>query len=209
MRPRSSPPRSSRGPAAPTALPEVARAAVFEGAGQPFSVRDLPLPAPPPGGAIVRVTMATVCGSDVHSWMGRRPNPAPGILGHEMVGVVAALGDPPPADLEGEPLRAGERVTWSEYVACWRCERCLRLELPQKCRRLRKYGHESIDEPPGLLGGFAEYCHLLPGTPVLRIPHAVSDADAVTVNCAGATMAAVVEAAEVAPGDCVVIQGLG
>ncbi len=192
-----------------TTLPKTARAALFEGPGRPFSVQELPLDPPQPGGALVRLSMATVCGSDVHSWTGRRPSPIPGILGHEMVGVVAALGDGEFPALRGEPLRVGDRITWSEYIACWQCDRCLGLELPQKCRRLRKYGHEGLAEPPGLLGGFAEYCHLLPGTTVLRLPQSVSDAEAVTVNCAGATMAAVVEAAEVGMGDCVVIQGLG
>src|SRR5262245_19263215 len=153
--------------------------------------------------------MATVCGSDVHSWAGRRPSPVPGILGHEMTGVVMQIGDGDVADLRGEPLTVGDRVTWSEYIPCWRCDRCLRLGLPQKCRRLKKYGHESLSEPPALLGGFAQYCHLLPGTPGLRRPPFVADAEAVTVNCAGATMAAVIEAAEVDVGDCVVIQGLG
>jgi len=66
-----------------------------------------------------------------------------------------------------------------------------------------------VAERPALLGGFAEYCHLLPGTDVLRLPDAVTDAEAATVNCAGATMAAVVETAEVGVGDCVVVQGLG
>ena len=191
------------------ALPDTARAALFQGPGQPFSVRQLPLGRPRAGGALVRVAMATVCGSDVHSWSGRRPSPIPGILGHEMVGVVAELGDRELADLHGEPLQVGDRITWSEYVACWQCDRCLRLGLPQKCSRLKKYGHEPLEDPPGLLGGFAEYCHLLPGTPVLRLPPVVSDAAAVTVNCAGATMAAVIEAAEVGLGDCVVVQGLG
>jgi len=184
-------------------------AAVFEGPRQPFSLRELPLHPPEHGGVLVRISMATVCGSDVHSWAGRRPSPAPGILGHEMTGVVMELGGGDVADLRGDPLRIGDRITWSEYIPCWQCERCVRLGLPQKCRRLRKYGHESLSEPPGLLGGFAQYCHLLPGTAVLRLPPFVSDAEAVTVNCAGATMAAVIEAAEVGLGDCVVVQGLG
>lgn len=191
------------------ALPATARAALFDGPGRPFAHRALPVEPPARGGAVARVSMATICGSDVHSWSGRRPSPVPGILGHEMVGVIAALGDGEPADLHGEPLRAGDRVTWSEYVPCWRCDRCVRLGLPQKCRRLRKYGHEPAADAPGLTGGFAELCHLLPGTPVLRIPAAVTDADAVTVNCAGATMAAVLDAAAVEVGDSVVIQGLG
>ncbi|HUG35374.1 MAG TPA: alcohol dehydrogenase catalytic domain-containing protein [Candidatus Limnocylindrales bacterium] len=186
-----------------------ARAAVFDGPGRPFARRAVPVGAPLRGGLLARITMATVCGSDVHSWAGRRRSPVPGILGHEMVGTVAALGEWAPTDLRGEPFRIGDRTTWSAYVACGHCDRCLALDLPQKWRRLRKYGHEALAEPPHLLGGFAEYCHILPGTVVLRVPGPVTDAEAVTVNCAGATMAAVVEAAMIGVGDRVVIQGLG
>src|SRR5262245_47551267 len=158
-----------------TRLPKTARAALFEGPGRPFSICELPLDPPEPGGALVRLSLATVCGSDVHSWTGRRPSPTPGILGHEMVGVVAAVGDGEYPAFRGEALSVGDRITWSEYIACGQCDRCLGLELPQKCRRLRKYGHESLAEPPGLLGGFAQYCHLLPGTTVLRLPQSVAD----------------------------------
>lgn len=190
-------------------FPAAARAALFDGPQRPFALRALPVEPPRPGGAIARVTLATICGSDVHSWRGHRPSPVPGVLGHEMVGVIAALGDGDLTDLRGAPLAVGDRVTWSEYVPCWRCDRCVRLGLPQKCRRLVKYGHESANASPGLTGGFAELCHLLPGTPILKMPSAVTDADAVTVNCAGATMTAVLDAAHVGVGDCVVVQGLG
>ena len=42
--------------------------------------------------AIVEITLSTVCGSDVHTWLGHRPFPTPCILGHEMVGKIITLG---------------------------------------------------------------------------------------------------------------------
>ena len=38
------------------------------------------------GEALVRVSMSTICRSDIHSYEGRRPNPTPCILGHEIIG---------------------------------------------------------------------------------------------------------------------------
>jgi alcohol dehydrogenase len=186
-----------------------ARAAVFRGPGLPLSLEDLPIVPPPPGGLLVRVTGATVCGSDLHAWQGRRASPVPGILGHEIVGVVAELGADPPRDLRGEPVRPGDRVVWSEYVACGRCGPCAELRLPQKCQKGRKYGHESSAEPPHLLGGFAEYCHVLPGTGVLRVPDGLSEAEAAPIACGVATMVAVMAAAAPRPGETVVVQGCG
>jgi putative phosphonate catabolism associated alcohol dehydrogenase len=132
----------------------------------------------------------------------------PGILGHEMVGQVVDGGGEV-LDLQGAPVRVGDRVTWTEYVACGACRPCRLTGLPQKCARLRKYGHEAISRPPHLLGGFAEYCHVLPGTGILRVPDELSDAEAAPVNCGVATVAAVIEAAAIGVGDRVVVQGLG
>ena len=42
--------------------------------------------------AIVQISISTVCGSDVHTWLGHRPFPTPCILGHEMVGKIIKLG---------------------------------------------------------------------------------------------------------------------
>jgi putative phosphonate catabolism associated alcohol dehydrogenase len=154
------------------------------------------------------VVLATVCGSDLHSRHGRRPSPVPGILGHEMVGVIDEV-DGDVLDLRGHPLTPGDRVTWTEYVSCGRCPPCARWELPQKCRHLRKYGHEPLVDGGDLLGGFAERCHLVPGTGILRVPPEVSDDEAAPVNCGAATMVAATEAAGIALGASVVVQGLG
>ncbi len=60
-----------------------ARAAIYEAPNAPFRVREYPLRAAAAAGEVlVRVTMSTICRSDIHSCEGRRPNPVPGILGH-------------------------------------------------------------------------------------------------------------------------------
>ena len=81
--------------------------------------------------------------------------------------------------------------------------------MPQKCHGVRKYGHDLSEEDPHFLGGFAEYCYILPGTWILKLPDELSDEEATPLNCGVATMASVTEAAEIALGDTVVIQGLG
>jgi alcohol dehydrogenase len=190
-------------------IPAAARAAVFEGPGKPFAVRSYSLERPGPGEVLVRVRMSTICGSDLHSWEGRRASPIPGILGHEIVGTIAALGPGVTADLRGAPLGIGDRITWTMFVACGHCYACRVLDMPQKCTALRKYGHEGTQGTPALLGGFAEYCHVLPGTGLVRVPDEVADEEATPLNCGVATMVAATEAAEIGVGDTVVVQGLG
>jgi putative phosphonate catabolism associated alcohol dehydrogenase len=186
-----------------------ARAGVLEAPGAPFVLQEYPVRDPGPGEALVRVRLATICRSDIHTWAGRRPGPLPTILGHEIIGTVAALGPRMERDLRGEPLAIGDPVTWTLCVSCGDCHYCRDRALPQKCVSLRKYGHERAAEPPHLLGGFAEYCHLLPGTGVVRLPSSLADEEAVPLNCGGATMVAAVEAAGIGPGDTVVVLGLG
>ena len=49
---------------------------LFMGVGKPLEIREYPLPdVLEPGATLVKTTMATVCGSDYHSWRGRRPVP--------------------------------------------------------------------------------------------------------------------------------------
>lgn len=192
-----------------TELPTQARAAVFSAPNQPFSLLSFPLRAVRPGEILVRVTLTTICGSDLHSFCGARPSPVPGILGHEIVGRVAALGSGIDRDMRGQPLRVGDRITWSLFAAPVDPYFQQSLDLPQKSRGLRKYGHEGSTDDPHLLGGFAEYCYLLPGTSILRLPDDVDDVEAAPLNCGIATMAAVLEAANITGGERVVIFGAG
>ena len=185
------------------------RAAVFEAPNRPFVIRNFPLQRPAPGQVLVRVKMATICRSDVHSWEGKRHNPCPGILGHEIIGLIDEIGSDAGPDMRGERLNVGDRITWTEFFNCGKCYYCRVLDMPQKCVSLRKYGHDPADVAPGLTGGFAEHCYLLPGTGILRLPPELTDEEATPANCGVATMVAATEAAGITVGEAVVIQGLG
>ena len=190
-------------------MTERGRAAVFEAPGEPFVIRTYELRTVEPGEVLVRVRLSSICRSDIHSWEGKRPSPCPGLLGHEIIGTIEALGASVAEDLSGEVLAVGDRVTWTEYFGCGRCRYCTDLDMPQKCPQVRKYGHESADTEPHLLGGFAEFCYLQPGTGILKLPDVLSDQVAVPLNCAAATMVCVTETAGIVAGETVVVQGLG
>lgn len=190
-------------------LPASGRVAVFDAPNAPFRLTDYPLRPPLPGEVLVRVRMLTICRSDIHSYQGHRPSPCPGLLGHEIVGDIVALGEGVHADLRDTPLTVGDRITWSEYFVPGRNYFREVLDLPQKSPGVDKYGHMSADTPPHHHGGFAEYCYVRPDSWLLRLPDELSDAEATPINCGVATMCAVIEAADVRIGDTVVIQGLG
>src|SRR5262245_26607630 len=92
-------------------LMSTCQAAVFVGSGRPLEIRTFPLPTAGAGEALVRVECCTICGSDLHTVSGARTEATPSILGHEIVGIVESIGDPPPCDLVGSPLLKGDRIT--------------------------------------------------------------------------------------------------
>ena len=58
-------------------IPASARVAVYDAPLAPFQLRHYPLRPPAPGEVLVRISMSTICRSDIHSWQGHRPNPCP------------------------------------------------------------------------------------------------------------------------------------
>jgi alcohol dehydrogenase len=97
-------------------------------------------------------------------------------------------------DFGGSEVGVGDRVTWAIVASCGECEYCLR-GLPQKCERGIKYGHESLRPGLELLGGLAEYCMLVPGTAIVRVPDALPLSVVCPASCATATIAWAMEAA--------------
>ena len=175
----------------------------------PFEMRSFKVPVPGPGEVLIKVNCGTICGSDVHTWAGRRVEPTPCILGHEITGRIVSFGENVTRlDLRGDELEEGDRVTWTLAASCGECFFC-RHELPQKCESLFKYGHAAIRPGYEFSGGFAEYCLLTPGTGMIRVPDHLSDELAATANCAVATVAAALRVAGPVRGATVAVIGCG
>lgn len=180
---------------------DTAQIQIYHGPGLPFEMRVAALPEQlGPGEVLVRISLATICGSDLHTVDGRRAAPTPCVLGHEAVGEVVRS--------ECDAIAAGDRVTWTLADSCGKCSPCARWRLPQKCDRLFKYGHAALADGSGLNGCYASHIVLRAGTHVLPLPASLSDAITAPANCALATIA---NALEVLPDPCerALVQGGG
>ncbi|MGE0144802.1 MAG: alcohol dehydrogenase catalytic domain-containing protein, partial [Planctomycetota bacterium] len=168
----------------------------------------LPRPEPAAGEIAVRVRICALCGSDLHSLLGRREVPLPTILGHEVCGTVSAIGEEPVVTVDGQLLRVGDRIVFAPCASCGSCARC-RRGIPQKCERLVKFGHrhQSLDAPAA--GGFASAVLVPRGTPIVRVPSSLSDTAAAVCACAVATAAAALRVGGNANGARVLIHGAG
>ncbi|MBM3358774.1 MAG: zinc-binding dehydrogenase [Betaproteobacteria bacterium] len=191
------------------AIVRTGRLAVYDAPGKPFEIRAFPVRRPRAGEVLVKIRMSTICRSDIHSYLGHRPNPCPGVLGHEIIGNIVALGEGITHDMRGDPLAAGDRITWSEYFIPGPNYYTEVLDLPQKSPGVDKYGHMAVTTEPHHHGGFGEYCYVLPQSWILKLPAELTDEEATPINCGVATMICVTERAEIGVGDAVVIQGLG
>ena len=116
-------------------------------------------PEPMPGEILVHSVVTGVCGSDTHAAHGRHPFiNLPYYPGHEVVGVVAALGP------DVDTVAVGQRVTVEPDLPCWECKQC-RGGTQNLCENLRFFGcgHDQ--------GGMADYFTI----PVNRV-HVLPDA---------------------------------
>lgn len=185
--------------------------AVFEGP-RSVTLREVAWPTLRPGEVLVEVLGCTLCGSDLHSYTGRRDVAVPTVLGHEIAGRVAAVGPAadlaPPSTVDAMALAVGDRVVWAVVASCGACDRCQR-GLPQKCRDGVKYGHAKLTQGREMLGGLGSHCLLLPGTSIVRLPDSLPLEVACPAGCATATVAAAIEPAGDLSGLRVAVLGLG
>src|SRR5579863_702022 len=100
------------------------RALVFRGPNQ-IAIEQVPIPKPGPGEAVIRVTLTTICGTDVHILKGEYPVRPGLVIGHEPVGVIHELG----VGVTGYAV--GERVLVGAITPCGQCEFCLSGKLSQ------------------------------------------------------------------------------
>jgi alcohol dehydrogenase len=174
------------------------RAVVFDAFGARPEVRVVPDPAPPPGGAVIRVAATGLCRSDWHGWKGHDPDiRPPHVPGHEFAGVVAAIGD----GVTG--WRPGERVTAPFVCACGQCAACLAGDQ-QVCERQTQPGFTHW-------GSFAEYVVVhRADVNLVRLPPELTYDAAAALGCRFATaFRAVVSQGRVAAGEWVAVHGCG
>ena len=156
-----------------------------------LSVRkDVPAPVLKPGEALVRITLAGICNTDLELVKGYYS--FTGIPGHEFVGRVV--------DAPGYPDKTGRRVVGSINAVCHSCDMCLR-GFPGHCRNRTVLGIA------GRNGVFAEYT-VLPVENLVDVPGHVTDDDAVFAEPLAAALR-VTEQVETAAEDRIVVVGAG
>jgi alcohol dehydrogenase, propanol-preferring len=178
-------------------IPKMMRAAVVQKFCEPLQIREVSVPSPGPGQALIRVVATGVCHTDLHATDGDWPvKPIPPFIpGHEGAGVVVALGS------GVTHLEVGDRVglAWL-HSACGHCEFCL--------KGWETLCHEQKNSGYSVNGSFAEYA-LGRADYLGRIPDQLSFTDAGPILCAGVTTYKGLKETEARAGEWVVISGAG
>ena len=173
------------------------RAVVIDAVRGRPEVRDVAEPTAPPDGVVVRVEATGLCRSDWHAWAGHDEIALPHVPGHELAGVVVAVG------AGVRRWSTGDRVTVPFVCGCGRCEWC-RSGNAQVC---------PDQQQPGFThwGSFAEYVALHGAdTNLVAVPEHVDLATAAALGCRFATAyLALADRARLAEGEWVTVVGAG
>lgn len=179
------------------------RATVFYGKND-IRVEEVEKPRAGVGEAVIRITLTTICGTDLHIVRGEYPVASGLVIGHEPVGVIEELG----AGITG--YQVGDRVLVGAITPCGQCRACLSGQLSQ-C------GHGSGYEAIGgwrfgntINGAQAEYL-LVPAAQanLAKIPTELSDEQVVLLSDIASTGFGGAEAGNIRIGDAVVVFAQG
>jgi L-iditol 2-dehydrogenase len=189
--PNARPPDSDLRPPART-MPAVMKTARGEGN---VALREAPVPEPGPGEVLLAVGAAGICGTDLHIYHDEYPTQPPVVLGHELAGVVAAVG-------EGVTrVGPGDQVTTETYFhLCGACRFC-RGGQPNLCPERRSIGS-------GVNGGFAPYV-VVPERNVHHLPEGLPLREAALTEPLACVVPGALELPKVSPGDVAVVAGPG
>ena len=171
---------------------------MFEAFNERPQLVNLPDPSPEPHGVVLKVEATGVCRSDWHGWVGHDPDIAlPHVPGHELAGVVAAIGN------DVTRWKVGDRVTVPFVGGCGACPEC-------------HAGHQQVCHhqfQPGFThwGSFAEYVSLhRADLNLVALPETVASVTAASLGCRFATsFRAVVDQGKVVAGQWVAVHGCG
>ncbi|HEY4282946.1 MAG TPA: zinc-binding dehydrogenase [Chthoniobacterales bacterium] len=164
-------------------------------AGRDLELNDIPQPQPGVDEVLVRVKAAGICHSDAHYRAGiSRVDPLPLTLGHEVAGVVEAIGR------NVKLFRLGERVCLHYMATCGTCAWCVK-------------GHEQFCETGAMIGksrdgGYAEFV-VMPARSVFQLPDEISFEHGAIMMCSSATSLHALNKARIQPGESVAIFGAG
>lgn len=177
-------------------IPETMFAAVFE-AIDTVNIREIPVPKPGPGEALVKIKACGLCITDVHVIKGTfAHSDPPCVLGHEIAGEIAGFGE----QVWGTRLKTGDRVVIETMIACGACEQCIK-----GFKNLCEQGGD-LGEPP-YQGGYCEYITVPVGN-LYRIPDSMSFEEAAIFESFVCPTGGL-ERIGVNMSDMVMIQGLG
>lgn len=163
--------------------------------GGPVELHEIPIPEPGPTEVLVGVRAAGICHSDAHYRAGRSPtSPLPLTLGHEVAGVIAAVG----SSVSG--LDIGDRVCIHYLIACDRCDQCARGN-EQFCSSGSMIGHYRD-------GGWADFI-CVPARNAVVLPDSIPFEHGAAMMCSAATALHALKRSRLAPGESVAIFGVG
>src|SRR5213075_3055686 len=179
------------------------KANVFRGPNK-IGIEEVPRPRAGVGEAVIRITLTTICGTDLHILRGEYPVKPGLVIGHEPVGVIAELGE----GVTGYEI--GDRVMTGAITPCGQCRACLSAQWAQ-C------GHgEGVEAIGGwkfgntINGAQAEYL-LVPNAQanLARIPDELRDEQVVLLADIASTGISAAESADLQIGDTVAIFAQG
>ena len=178
--------------------PSTMKALVFRGPNQ-IRIEDVSIPKPGPGEAVIRVTLTTICGTDLHILNGEYPVKPGLIIGHEPVGVVHELG------VGVKDYSVGERVLVGAITPCGQCNYCLSGDWSQCGGPIGgwKFGNT-------INGAQAEYL-LVPNAQanLAKIPDDLSDEQVLLLADIASTGISAAESADMKIGDTVAVFAQG
>ncbi len=163
--------------------------------GAPLELRDIDEPTPSADDVVIKVAAAGICRSDVHYRAGfPRVGPLPLTIGHEVAGIVSAIGGAVTA------FGIGDRVCVHYQVGCGKCRFCQR-GFEQFCAKGKMIGN-------GRPGGYADYI-MVPARNVISVPAAVPLDHAAVMMCSSATSLHALRKGRLAEGETVAVFGAG